>query len=305
MKRNWGSYKAAIPIVSGIAYVPNPLRGFTLLTDDGASSVIRPLRPLLSPRAPEMYTEQLKGVPFNLRILVVGAQEASGDDENEFEEIEAESLDTLARDLAEQTGDHVLAIGAARTIDDDQESPYAAQRGQPERVSPYTAFTVLHRMFDTLIEAEYSRAGLRFGNIIVPGCPVKYADLEQLHEYVNKASNQFAASLVDITKPGAGGIRETVIRRVISAPALTAAGRIGAFNTTEQISADMFALRAKTGRWGYNPTALPDLSGLPVRGDDLPRSLIQVRREYSEAAKTFIDCLIEGLRRTRGGVFRI
>lgn len=268
----------------------NPLTDFVRFTPRSAGSVARPFRPLMTPRSPELYMEKMKGVPFNLQILI-GEDEGYEDDEDYI------PLRDRAQDLAEQTGHHVafIDINAAFASAGDEE------RGHPNRVSPYTPFTVLHRIFDSLLVGS----GPSLSYVLAPDCGAVY---DQFDAAVGGAEMQVFA-LTQLLHPSRPRVGETtsrdVARRLTSAGVGTAAGRMHAFDEPEQVAADLFALKALTGRWGYDPSALPDMSGLPYEVKSWSPELLKSRKDFNAAARKFIYCLIEGLRYSPPQVFEI
>lgn len=260
----------------------NPLTAFLRDTERTAGGVARPFRPLMTPRSSEFYTEKMKGVPFNLQILI-------GEDyEDEDDSI---SIRDRAEDLAEQTGHHVafIDINASFASAGDEE------RGHPNRVSPYTPFTVLHRMFDSILAG----AGPSLSYVLAPDCGVGYDQLQVVRYRLDLEADKLVKNLFRARWP------RDAARRLKSAGVGTAAGRLHAFDDMGQVTADLFALKALTGRWGFDPAALPDMSGLPYELKSWPPEMLQTRREYNAAARAFIYCLIEGLRYSPGQVFEI
>lgn len=269
--------------------VRNPLTDYIRDTERSAGSVARPFRPLMTPRSSDFYTEKMKGVPFNLQILI-------GEDyEDEDDSI---SLRERAEDLAERTGHHVafIDINAAFASAGDEE------RGHPNRVSPYTPFTVLHRIFDSLFDGS----GPSLAYLLGPDCESAYGQLDWAIGEMEKQTGELREKLVHPLRLLQGGsIRRDVYRRLTSAGVGTAAGRIHAFDEPDQVIADLFALKALTGRWGYDPSALPDMSGLPYEVKSWSPEMLKSRKDLNAAARKFIYCLIEGLRYAPPQVFEI
>ena len=269
----------------------NPVTDLVRFTGRSAGSVARPFRPLMTPRSPEFYMEKMKGVPFNLQILI-GEDESYEDDEDYI------SLRDRAQDLAEQTGHHVaiIDINAAFASAGDEE------RGHPNRVSPYTPFTVLHRIFDSLLVGS----GPSLSYVLAPDCGLVYDQFDEAVGGVEMKTYELTNKLVHPLRLYEGGsIRRDVARRLTSAGVGTAAGRMHAFDDPEQVAADLFALKALTGRWGYDPSALPDMSGMPYELKSWPPELLQSRKDLNAAARKFIYCLVEGLRYSPPQVFEI
>lgn len=272
--------------------VRNPLTAFMRDTDRSPSSVARPLRPLMTPRAPQFYMEELKAVPFNFRLLLVDQRESQSEDEED----DILSPREVAEDLCMSTGEHVVVL----SVDVGFLASGAEKPGDPYRVSPFTPFTILHRMYDSLMDGS---GGPPLDSVLSPECPVTSVQMRNLQFQVDVRVRDAVDDMIDPRFARDQAIKEKCARRLTSAGVATAAGRLSAFNSMDQVSADIFALKAKTGRWGFVPEVIPDMQGLPVTSQTLPGYLVSARRQYNAGARQFIYGLIEGLRRAAPQVF--
>ena len=88
---------------------------------------------------------------------------------------------------------------------------------------------------------------------------------------------------------------EEFVAQLMSSGVDTAAGRLGALGDGTQVLADLFALKAKTGRWGYNPYAPPRIDPKFGTLTSWPPQVLQARIAFDEAAQHYLAALIRGL----------
>jgi len=246
-----------------------------------------PYRMLVSKNAKAVYTRELEGVPYPLRLVVVIVDaRVTG---QKFRDVETENL-SVAMEYAEREGDN---IAVAVTREEDPQSPTPrVPRGSPLRLSPMTPFAVLHRMYDAIIAGN----GSSMAEIMGPFAST-YSDLYK----ANKDLEFEAATLARDTLITTGRFRSAnehmlLNSQILSVGVETAAGRMGVLGDPTQVLADLFALRSKTGRWGYNCQAQPNIKGPDYAITAFSPKMMAARQAFSDTGVEFISDLISGLK---------
>lgn len=280
----------------------NPLTGFDRL-QEGAEPltpgrVFASFRPLLLPKAGEVYDKELAAVPFPLRIVVVEAPNFRDSRGN----VRTRERDRFVLAVMEEAERFVVGSGeniALLILEEDVSRGSAArvQRGSPFRTSPFTAFTILHRMWDSMAAGN----GPSVSDVVpeemrsyVPGAVFR-ADAD-----LSNTTQRLVEHIYKGTKGATRDDRPLIAAQLFSAGVNTAAGRMGVLGDADQALADLFALRAKTGRWGYDPYALPTLNPKYGSISKWPEDILAARIAYNQVAQALVDDMIEGL---RGGGF--
>ena len=264
----------------------NPLTGYEL---HGATSPARlspPLRMLVGKNAKAVYTKELEGVPFPMRLVVVVLDSSVRGER--FREAVTHNLSVAMREAA-LTGDNIV-VSVIPEMDPNvpQERD---QRGSPFRVSPMTPFTVLHRMYDAIIGDSASS----MSEILGPNAR-KYSDLYDANKNLELQAGTLANDVLNKTQRyRSSRERDILTAKILSVGVNTAAGRMGVLGDPTQVLADLFALRAKTGRWDYNWNEQPSIKGPDYAITAWSPKMLAARQAFSDTGVEFISDIIFGL----------
>lgn len=275
---------------------PNPLTGFDRL--QRAAETLTPgrvfaaYRPLFLPDAGAIYDKELAIVPFPLRIVVVASPNFLNPDGT----VRARERERFVQGLVDQAEEYVLGSGeniALMFISDVRPGAVAQpSRGSPLRTSPFTPFTILHRMWDVTRTGN----GPSYGDLVPREVrPVPVGDLGREETNLNTLTWNLAGRIYKDTRGAERSDSDLIQAQLFSAGVDTAAGRMGVLGDANQVLADLFALRSKTGRWGYDPYALPTLNPKYGAVNKWPADLLDARIRFNYTAQAVIDSMIEGL----------
>jgi hypothetical protein len=259
----------------------NPLEGMTVEGSVAPSRAAEEHRPLVNRNAVALYTKALEGVPFNLHLLVVGLPAGTTAPGN------SDPLFVATRRQAQAIANKTLANVAFTFVPErGEDAPPRAPRGSAFRASPYTPFTVLHRMVDSVIGGE----GPSWREL-VPDHLRRALPVDRLYRLAELYDMQSRRLGYELARRGVSADRPQIDSAIMSAGVDTSAGRMGVVGNSAQVLADLFALRAKTGRWGFEPEAPLIVNGIPVAW---PEFLLRIRRDYDKAMRAYVDgALIE------------
>jgi len=265
----------------------NPLTGYELYGDTSPARLSPPLRMLVGKNAKAVYAKELEGVPFPLRLVVVVLDSSVRGER--FREAVTHNLSVAMREAA-LTGDNIV-VSVIPEMDPNvpqERDP----RGSPFRVSPMTPFTVLHRMYDAIIAGN----GSSMAEIMGPFAST-YSDLYKANKDLEfEAATLARDTLINTGRSRSANEHMLLNSQVLSVGVETAAGRMGVLGDPTQVLADLFALRSKTGRWGYNWQAQPNLKGPDYAITAFSPKMMAARQAFSDTGVEFISDLISGLK---------
>jgi hypothetical protein len=234
----------------------------------------------------EIYSKELRGVPFNLKLLVIvlPAGERWPPDiydpvyaagRREAQDIARKSYDNVAFTFVPEHPPGVLDV--------------RGERGDPARIAPITPFTVLHRLWDSV-----GTGGGPSWREVIPEHFRRELPFSKLYDTMIAYDTQSYRLGGQLVRRGLAPDRVRAMAAVISAGVDTAAGRMGVLANSAQMNADLFALRAKTGKWGFNPDAPLVVNGVNV---EWPPVLLALRHRSDAIMRAYIDALNIGLSR--------
>ena len=264
----------------------NPLTGYELHGDTSPARLSPPQRVLIGKNAKAVYTKELEGVPFPLRLVVVVLDSSVRGER--FREAVSHNL-SVAMQEAARTGENVVVSVIPEM---DPNVPQEREpRGSPFRVSPMTPFAVLHRMYDAIIGGS----GSSLAEIMGPSAR-KYSDLYKANKDLEYEAAILASDVLNKTQRyRSSRERDILTAKILSVGVNTAAGRMGVLGDATQVLADLFALRAKTGRWDYNWNAQPDIKGPDYAITAWSPKMLAAREAFSDNGVEFISDIIYGL----------
>lgn len=192
------------------------------------TDVDRATRPLLSKNAPRVYAEQLKTVKLDIAV-VLGQSENRRADKQKLLDLALAGNTVL--EVKQSTKAFLTVIGSLRAplapaaVRQGVEQRLAVPRGERGRITPFTPFTLLHRMGDVL-QSDHRRMVTQIDFHLWEGWTFSLMpDLEEL-------------------------------RAMASVGVDTLAGRNRWFTSPQEATSDLWAKYLLTGRIAYNPEAV-------------------------------------------------
>lgn len=237
------------------------------------ASLHRVSRGLYSPRAPEVYGKALASARLPIYVLLADLPpDRTKIDPSSYVEPVAVELRRRADELAAQ-GYTVLVMD--RPIEKDLGDVLQKERGDRMRVSSMTPFTILHRMFDTMKRASWSRE--------------KIGDC--LWFFQNWTEGYYEENVGD----DFGRVRSVEQKLAMGSTGVnTWAGRHGLLVPDESIS-DLWAKYVITGRIDYDEHATKD-------GRPWSPSEQKLRASFAQCLRTLFPELLE---LSRGKVIKL
>lgn len=249
----------------------NPLVGFHAPESVSWREVQRYQVPLFAPNAQERYRVALERLPFNLVIVLREARQLYGDETEPKEE--REYIDRLMEE-GQRKGILFVVEDIYRKREDDAD--WEAPKWSPARMSPMTPFTILHRLFDEMMELGVAR------------------DSERLLQMLGGKETFALAERVGY------GDTKSVVRRLVNSGVDTAAGRNEGLTDSDQVLADLFAKWCITGKIAFDPTKLPPFVDPSWRES---KEFVDIRRKAVPEVESLFSFIVA--RCKRGGVVLI
>jgi hypothetical protein len=220
----------------------NPLVGYINDGELKAAEVYPPYAPLLHARAQQIFEAEYARVVPNI-IVYFGP----------FSDDIIKTLKTLAREESAT----VLAVRESRKDGTPFYARAKQQKGQPFRLTPFTAFTLLHRAGDELyleaIKKRRENTNTYTGTL-----------LSQLDQRLGRAEDKCRQLANDAE--ARGDLTEADRLRALAAElgtsgVNTAAGRKKLLTGMDQVFADLFAKYLMTGKvaYSYAPTGIEEV----------------------------------------------
>ena len=249
----------------------NPLVEF--LRPEGVSwrEVQRHQVPLFAPNAQERYRVALERLPFNLVIVLRETKPLYGDETESKEDMEY--IDRLMEE-GQRKGTLFVVEDILRRREDDADFEFP--KWTPARMSPMTPFTILHRLFDEMMELGVARDSARLLQML--GGKETFALAERVGY----------------------GDTKSVVRRLVNSGVDTAAGRNEGLTDSDQVLADLFAKWCITGRIAFDPTKLPPFVDPSWRES---KEFVDIRRKAVTEMESLFSSIVA--RCKRGGVVLI